>query len=575
MEKLVISDDEGKTTVVPLVRDELYLGRQEGNTIRLTERNVSRRHALIRRNGAGYVIEDLGSYNGVRVNGRLIEAPTALTAGDRVAIGDYLLSFEDAAVPAEDVASDRRTTARHSPLRRRDPSGGPPPAAGSEQDLRATARDRPRSVAPAPEPLRSPPARLVLLSAPAPGAEFALSRPRLRVGRAEDLEVWINHKSISRLHAVIEVDGDRYGIRDADSANGVRVNGERVGVADLRPGDIVDLGQVRLRFVAPGEAYRFDLDRTMELAAAAGRGRRDGVHPAIVGAVIVGAVVFSSAVGLALSGRGGPLSQMVGVTTGERTGELPSAVPSPGAAPAPAETPRPSETGVDAVGADPETAPRSTPAPSALPGEGDGSEDAAPPGAAAAGGSEAPAVGPPGEAQAYPARGDDPRAGTPDGDAVVPGEMASVLAEAVAACRAALQDDRVEDAVAAGTRAVGIDPDHPEGTRCLELARSRVADRRVFARGVAALAAGDVDGAHFAFGALSEDSPLRSREEVAQARARFAERRLELVEGLARESPETARRELAPVLEERRLLPTALRRRAERLARSLRRPRGR
>ena len=43
MLKLVISDDEGKTMVIPLTRDELTIGRKDGNSIRLTERNVSRR----------------------------------------------------------------------------------------------------------------------------------------------------------------------------------------------------------------------------------------------------------------------------------------------------------------------------------------------------------------------------------------------------------------------------------------------------------------------------------------------------------------------------------------------------
>ena len=69
MFKLTIEDDEGKTTVIPLIRDEMTIGRQEGNTIRLTERNVSRKHArLLRQNGTLY-IEDLASFTGVRVNG--------------------------------------------------------------------------------------------------------------------------------------------------------------------------------------------------------------------------------------------------------------------------------------------------------------------------------------------------------------------------------------------------------------------------------------------------------------------------------------------------------------------------
>ena len=65
MYKLIIEDDEGKTTEVPIIRDEITVGRKEGNTIRLTERNVSRRHARITRQGNGLFIEDLLSYNGI------------------------------------------------------------------------------------------------------------------------------------------------------------------------------------------------------------------------------------------------------------------------------------------------------------------------------------------------------------------------------------------------------------------------------------------------------------------------------------------------------------------------------
>ena len=40
MLKLVIEDGEGTTHVVPIIRDQITIGREEGNTIRLTERNV-------------------------------------------------------------------------------------------------------------------------------------------------------------------------------------------------------------------------------------------------------------------------------------------------------------------------------------------------------------------------------------------------------------------------------------------------------------------------------------------------------------------------------------------------------
>ncbi len=45
--KLIIEDDEGRRTVVPLFRDELIIGRAEGSPVRLTEKDVSRRHAKL------------------------------------------------------------------------------------------------------------------------------------------------------------------------------------------------------------------------------------------------------------------------------------------------------------------------------------------------------------------------------------------------------------------------------------------------------------------------------------------------------------------------------------------------
>ena len=94
MLKLIIEDDEGRKTVVPFVRDEITIGRLEGNTIRLTERNVSRRHARLLRQNGSVMVEDLGSYNGIRVNGEKIEGRAPLTDGDLVQIGDYDLAIQ-------------------------------------------------------------------------------------------------------------------------------------------------------------------------------------------------------------------------------------------------------------------------------------------------------------------------------------------------------------------------------------------------------------------------------------------------------------------------------------------------
>src|SRR4051794_3967800 len=91
MHKLTIEDDEGKTVVVPVIRDEITVGRQEGNSIRLTEKNISRRHARIFRQNGNLMVEDLGSFIGVRVNSAKIGAVTTLKDGDVVVVGDYKL----------------------------------------------------------------------------------------------------------------------------------------------------------------------------------------------------------------------------------------------------------------------------------------------------------------------------------------------------------------------------------------------------------------------------------------------------------------------------------------------------
>src|SRR5690242_18626822 len=165
MYKLVISDDEGKTIIVPLVRDLITVGRQDGNTIRLTERNVSRQHARLVKSESGYRIEDLESYNGVSINGARIGKAHELKDGDRVGIGDYVIALK----------AEADTAAETPPVPAR-----PSAPAGT---------------------VNTPPARLVMVSAPAPGAEFSIAKPLVRIGRLEELDLCISHRSISREHA--------------------------------------------------------------------------------------------------------------------------------------------------------------------------------------------------------------------------------------------------------------------------------------------------------------------------------------------------------------------------------------
>ena len=221
MYKLVIADDEGRKTVVPLVRDEVTIGRDEDNTIRLTERNVSRRHAKFVKHNGSFVVADLGSYNGLYINGKRMEGQSVLRDGDRVLIGDYEITFE---VEEADIAWNEQT------------------------------------------PVQIPsPCRLVVLTEPIRGVEFLLSKPQQCIGRNESIDIFVNHRSISHEHAEVVVGYDSVKIVDLDSANGIRVNGKHMAQSLLKPGDLVEVGEVLFRFEAPGLPVQPLVDATIPI----------------------------------------------------------------------------------------------------------------------------------------------------------------------------------------------------------------------------------------------------------------------------------------------------------------------
>jgi pSer/pThr/pTyr-binding forkhead associated (FHA) protein len=292
--KLTIEDDEGKTTVIPVIRDEMTIGRQEGNTIRLTERNVSRRHArLLRQNGVVYV-EDLASFTGVKLNGSRIAAVTPIREGDELHIGDYKIVLKsDRPADVSGVASSTTTTkvkartstpamgSRTTPAAAATSITAPAGAQSAAASAVAARISPPESVAvrtSSPEPIEAQPtipvrtlgdlgangeaaptpARLVVLSTELAGMEFMMGRASVVIGRTDENDIQLNHRSISRHHAKVVRDGDRYTIVDLQSANGVRVNGDDYERIELNPGDILELGHVKMRFVGPFELYVFD-----------------------------------------------------------------------------------------------------------------------------------------------------------------------------------------------------------------------------------------------------------------------------------------------------------------------------
>jgi pSer/pThr/pTyr-binding forkhead associated (FHA) protein len=79
---------------VTLSERTVTIGRLPDCTIALPDANVSRKHTEIRPSGEAFVIVDLGSTNGTKVNGIRIEGERTLADGDIVSVGSTHLRFE-------------------------------------------------------------------------------------------------------------------------------------------------------------------------------------------------------------------------------------------------------------------------------------------------------------------------------------------------------------------------------------------------------------------------------------------------------------------------------------------------
>src|SRR5271154_4362790 len=70
----------------------------------------------------------------------------------------------------------------------------------------------------------------------------------IHIGRAASNDITLPHSSISRSHALLEGNHDVWIVRDQRSANGVLVNGVRIEHGELKSGDVIGLGDIKLRF---------------------------------------------------------------------------------------------------------------------------------------------------------------------------------------------------------------------------------------------------------------------------------------------------------------------------------------
>lgn len=239
--KLQIKDGTGETKSIVLGQDEITIGRDASNTLPLKARNVSRRHARLIRNGDSFTFEDLSRY-GSWINEIRVRGSQNFSTGDALKIGDFELSFGAASAvkargavapaPSQDLSDFESTQL----------------VDGRALNIQE-AQGKKRIVASRPT--------LVVLNTPMAGRELELTKSSMVAGRTSDNDIAIDHSSISRRHAKFALRDGQVRVKDMDSKNGLKVNGEFWDEATLRDGDTIELGTVRMHFVDAGQEFLY------------------------------------------------------------------------------------------------------------------------------------------------------------------------------------------------------------------------------------------------------------------------------------------------------------------------------
>lgn len=188
------------------------IGRLPENDLVINDPDVSSRHARIRPEGSGYVLEDLKSTNGTYLNGSRIDKSAHLIGGALIKLGSTQLQFvAGATVPA--------------------------------QNLRITSAGLPE-VEEAPAALPSDP---VWGHLQLDGRDIPLQMTSPNIGRDTKADLVLEDGSVSYIHAQLVRQGSDTYVRDLGSRNGTFVNGNRISTPHrLEHGDTIKLGNTSL-----------------------------------------------------------------------------------------------------------------------------------------------------------------------------------------------------------------------------------------------------------------------------------------------------------------------------------------
>ncbi|MGO9836419.1 MAG: ATPase, T2SS/T4P/T4SS family [Polyangiaceae bacterium] len=114
---IIIHEKGGNERREGFEKNEINVGRVQGNDLMLPKGNVSKHHARLLYRDSRFIVTDLKSTNGTYVNGRKISQATIVREGDKIYIGDFVLRLETEASASPDDARVRAPSRPRVPTR--------------------------------------------------------------------------------------------------------------------------------------------------------------------------------------------------------------------------------------------------------------------------------------------------------------------------------------------------------------------------------------------------------------------------------------------------------------------------
>jgi pSer/pThr/pTyr-binding forkhead associated (FHA) protein len=263
------------------LEDSLTVGRSEDCDITLPSSKVSRQHARFQYSDGGVTVEDLGSSNGTRLNGRAIAGVQALMDGDQVVIDRFTLTLNIVDPAADDEATvlatppEDEATVIASPATGDAATGaeaGAPDALAQDGDLPGSWVDSGTGESTqflSPEARSSEQSETVDTQRHSSLGHFVVvagdgratdvfeletgsgEEDTWELGREDSCDIRLADPTVSARHAQVVHRAGRWRMVNLVSSNGILVNGEKRLSVYLDSGDRIQLGEVRLVFHAP------------------------------------------------------------------------------------------------------------------------------------------------------------------------------------------------------------------------------------------------------------------------------------------------------------------------------------